>query len=104
MTSKTDPNEYKSKDKVCELHGYSMAARQRATIRGAMGCKTRSKSLQTNPIPLFLVFSHILSFHVRNCLHENSRTTKRRPSSEGELGVKVSSGRSRTSQIFCGAM
>jgi phosphoglycerol transferase MdoB-like AlkP superfamily enzyme len=35
MTSKTDPNEYKSKDKVCELHGYSMAARQRATIRGA---------------------------------------------------------------------
>jgi hypothetical protein len=104
MTSKTDPNEYKSKDKVCELHGYSMAARQRATIRGAMGCKTRSKSLQTNPIPLFLVFSHILSFHVRNCLHENSRTTKRRPSSEGELGVKVSSGHSRTSRIFCGVM
>jgi hypothetical protein len=32
MTSKTDPNEYKSKDKVCELHGYSMAARQRATV------------------------------------------------------------------------
>ena len=68
--------------------------------REAMGCKTRSKSLQTNPIPLFLVFSHILSFHVRNCLRENSRTTKRRPSSEGELGVKVSSGRSRTSANF----
>ena len=59
--------------------------------REAMGCKTRSKSLQTNPIPLFLVFSYILSFHVRNCLRENSRTTKRRPSSEGERrcqGVK----------------
>lgn len=50
MTSEKDPNEYKLKGKVCELHGYSMAARQRAPIRGPtrqrvkrMGCKTRSK-------------------------------------------------------------